>query len=99
MKFTDPIALLSHLLDRHEDGRAGARAYPDNGAFSNIVEADRFRKKLEEASLAGAVELRMETGRRAGEVKFVRIADVARLYCFVERTPSSQRSASALEDL
>ncbi|CDX32698.1 conserved hypothetical protein [Mesorhizobium sp. SOD10] len=100
MKFTDPIALLSYLLDRHEDGRAGARAYPDSGAFSNIGEADRFRKKLEEASRAGAIELRMEMGRRrAGEIKFVRIADVARLYCFVERKPSSERSASALEDL
>ncbi|TRC97145.1 hypothetical protein FJV76_10305 [Mesorhizobium sp. WSM4303] len=99
MRFTDPTALLSHLLNRHEDGRAGARAYPDNGAFSSIVEADRFRKKLEEASRAGAIELRMDEGRRAGEVKFVRIADAASLYRFVERIPSGQRSASALEDL
>lgn len=99
MKFTDPSALLSHLLDRHEDGRTNARAYPDKNAFSSIVQADSFRKKLEEASRAGAVELRMEKGRRTGEVKFARIADAAALYRFVERTPSSQRSASALEDL
>ncbi|TIM11730.1 Wadjet anti-phage system protein JetD domain-containing protein [Mesorhizobium sp.] len=99
MRFTDPSALLSHLLDRHEDGRAGARAYPDNAAFSSVVEADRFRKKLEEASRAGAVELRMDKGRRAGEVKFVRIADAANLYRFVERIPSGERSASALDEL
>ncbi|PBB89696.1 hypothetical protein CK215_25705 [Mesorhizobium sp. WSM3864] len=99
MKFTDPSALLSHLLDRHEDGRASARAYPDSSAFSSIVESDSFRKKLEEASRAGAIELRMEKGRRASEIKFVRIADAASLYRFVERIPSSERSASTLEDL
>jgi hypothetical protein len=95
-RFTDAQKLLHHLLDRHESGAAQPLAYPDNDGFSSITEHDTLLRELAAAEGAGAIELQRGKGRRAGELRFVRLTRAEVLYLHLGRTPAAALSEGSL---
>ena len=95
-RFTDCQKLLHHLLDRHESGVAQPLAYPDSDGFSSITEHDTLLRELAVAESSGAIELHRGRGRRAGELRFVRLLNAEVLYPFLGRMPASALSENSL---
>ena len=88
--------MLHYLLDRFEEGVESPIAYPDHDGFASITDADRLASEIAAAAACGGVEAVKGKGRRAGELRFVRLADATRLYGHLSRTPSSRLSDMAL---
>ncbi|CCE06097.1 conserved hypothetical protein [Bradyrhizobium sp. STM 3843] len=98
-RFSDAEALLSHLLDRREDGIADPTARPDFSPLDNVSEIDCFVRRLEEAESAGAIRIVKGRGRDSDQIKLVRLQDTVRLYDLLGRRPVAELAAAATERL
>ncbi|MGJ4939389.1 Wadjet anti-phage system protein JetD domain-containing protein [Bradyrhizobium sp. HKCCYLS1011] len=98
-RFSDAEALLSHLLDRREDGIADPTARPDFSPLDNVSEIDCFVRRLEEAESAGAIRIVKGKGRDSDQIKLVRLQDTVRLYDLLERRPVAELAVAATERL
>jgi len=96
-KFVEAEDLLHDLLDRYEAGTAVPVGYPDHASFGSILASDQFVRKIEQAEAVGAVSSIVNSGRRKGELKFVRLADPASLYRHLNRVPSDDAASVACE--
>lgn len=97
--FTSARALLDDLLDRHERGVAAPMGAPDYGRFPTIEHQDRFFAEIDAAVRDGAVRLGRGSGRRRGEVTFLRLADPAALYAHLGREPASDATSRARAEI
>ncbi len=98
-KFTTADDLLHDLLNRYEAGTGEPVGYPDHTGFGSVLAADQFMRRVSDAEQFGAVSLTRNSGRRQGELKFVRLADPNSLYRYLQRIPSSQAASAAGETI
>ena len=95
--------LLHDLLDRIERhseakrSRQVSKKLPVN--FSDGHAREAFEAVLRDAALSGAVTLEPGNGELAHLLARVRLADSAKLYRFLERTPVSEQAALAARQL
>jgi hypothetical protein len=94
-RFTDARALLDDLLDRYEEGTPAPIAYPDDEAFVDVSEMDRFMKGLVQAEAVGAIRIARGRGRESDHVRHVRLEAASRLYDLLGRRPVGQLAAEA----
>jgi Uncharacterized protein conserved in bacteria C-term(DUF2220) len=94
--FSDAKALLSHLLDRREDGIADPLARPNFSTLDSVSEIDAFVRQLEEAESAGAIRIAKGKGRDSDQIKHVRLDNASRLYALLERRPVAELAAAAV---
>jgi Uncharacterized protein conserved in bacteria C-term(DUF2220) len=98
-RFTDARALLGDLLDRYEEGKAAPIAYPDDEAFADVSEIDRFVNELLQAETAGAIRITRGRGRDGDRILHVKLEAAARLYELLGRRPVGELAAAAHERL
>jgi Wadjet protein JetD, C-terminal len=98
-RFTDARALLGDLLDRYEEGKAAPIAYPDDEAFADVSEIDRFVNELVQAETAGAIRITRGRGRDGDRILHVKLEAAARLYELLGRRPVGELAAAAHERL
>jgi hypothetical protein len=98
-RFTDARELLGDLLNRHERGIESPIAYPDDSAFADVSDMDRFVKELLEAEAAGAIRIAKGQGRDSDQVRHVRLLAAARLYDLLGRRPVGDLAAEAISRL
>jgi hypothetical protein len=98
-QFSDAKALMSHLLDRREDGIADPLARPNFSSLGSVSEIDAFVRQLEEAEAAGAIRIAKGKGRDSDQIKHVRLDDASQLYALLERRPVAELAAAAIERL
>lgn len=94
-QFSDARALLSHLLDRREDGVADPIAYPDFSSPDSVAAIDAFMRQLEDAEAAGAIRIVKGRGRDSDRIASIRLGDPARLYALLDRRPVAEQAAEA----
>jgi Uncharacterized protein conserved in bacteria C-term(DUF2220) len=94
-RFTDARELLGDLLDRYEGGTESPIAYPDDSAFAEVSDVDRFVKELSEAEAAGAIRIAKGRGRDSDQIRHVRLEAAARLYELLGRRPVGELAAEA----
>jgi hypothetical protein len=98
-RFSDAMALMSDLLDRHEDGTADPIAYPDYPAFADVSAIDSFVRVLEAAEAEGIIRTAKGKGRNSDQIAHVRLLDPTRLYVLLGRRPVGELAARAIERL
>lgn len=98
-QFSDAGALLSDLLDRHEEGTANPIAYPDFSALASVSEIDSFVRQLEAAEATGAVRIAKGRGRNSDQIAHVRLDDAEALYQLLGRRPIAELAAQAASRL
>jgi hypothetical protein len=98
-RFTDAKELLADLLDRYEGGTESPIAYPDDSAFADVSDMDRFVKELSEAEGFGAIRIAKGRGRDSDQIRHVRLEAAGRLYELLGRRPVGDLAAEAISRL
>jgi hypothetical protein len=98
-RFSDARALMSDLLDRHEDGTANPIAYPDYQAFPDVSEIDGFVRALEAAEAEGAIRIAKGRGRDSDQIAHVRLQAPSLLYKLLGRRPVGELATEAVDRL
>jgi hypothetical protein len=93
--YKDARELLADLLDRHEKGTASPIVHPDDSAFADVSELDRFVNELSEAEAAGAIRIGRGKGRNRDQISHVRLEAAARLYGLLGRQPVGELAGEA----
>jgi hypothetical protein len=93
--YTDARELLGDLLDRHEKGTASPIVHPDDSAFADVSELDRFVSELSDAEAAGAIRIGRGKGRNRDQIRHVRLEAAVRLYELLGRLPVGELAAEA----
>jgi hypothetical protein len=98
-RFSEACALMSDLLDRHEDGTASPIAYPDYQAFVDVSEIDSFVRALEAAEAEGAIRIAKGRGRNSDQIAHVRLQAPSSLYKLLGRRPVGELATEAVDRL
>lgn len=100
-KFSDAVAALDYLLEVSErnPGQTRILAYPDYHGMESEEERLTFHRVVAAAETAQAVTVKRDRHAGPADIRFVALADTARLATHLRRTPAVVEAAQALGQL